>query len=115
QLLAGPRMGGGVDPGGVERLPRLSQLTPPFLIVLVAKPDVEIRVNPGARKDAAQCLGGLGTGFGHRDRGQFWMGGQALIKRAQKRTAPAFEVLPSVLAVEDHENRGFCPPAVACP
>src|SRR5215471_18425377 len=55
---------------GVQYGSGVSQLAPPFLVVDMADPDVEVRVDPGTGKDAGQLTDRRGAALGHRDRPQ---------------------------------------------
>src|SRR4029450_10937977 len=82
----------------LERLPCLSQLAPRALIVSVADPDVEVRVDPRARKNARQFPARLGARFGHRHGPELGVLGQQPVERAEKSPATALAVLPGGLA-----------------
>src|SRR5262249_8889032 len=78
-------------------------------VVGMADPDVEIRVNPGAGKDAGQLTNRRRATLGHRDRPQLRVNLEPAIEGAQEGTAAIGEMLPGVLAVEDDRDEGFSP------
>ena len=111
-FVAGARDGAGVGlPGRLERLARIGQLAPGALIVAMADPDVEVRVDPRSREDAGQFGFRAPARLAHRDRPELWMGGEPPVKRAQKRPSAPLEVLPGIFAVEDDEDDRLSPPA----
>ena len=99
-----------IDAGGrVDRLTGVGQLTPCSLIVGMADPDVEVRIDPGARKHAGELVRGLPTGVGHRDSPQVGIRREAAVQRAQEGPTAALEVFPGVFAVQDDWDEGIRP------
>src|SRR5207248_9006348 len=86
---------------------RIGKLAPRALVVAMADPDVEVRVNPGTGKDAGQLLLRRRARLGHRDRPQLGMRGETAVQRAEEWPPAALEVLPRVFAVEDDRDDGF--------
>ena len=111
-FLAGACDGAGIGgPGRLERLARIGQLAPGALIVAMADPDVEVRVDPRTREDAGQVGFRAPARLAHRDGPKLRMGGEPPVQGAQKRSSAPLEMLPGIFAVEDDENDRLSPPA----
>ena len=77
----------------------------------MADPDVEVRVDPGAREDAGQLGLRAPARLAHRDGPELRMRGEPPVERPQERPSAPFEMLPGVLAVEDDEDDRLSPSA----
>src|ERR1051326_9104415 len=77
----------------------------------MADPDVEVRVDPGARKDRLQRRRAAwpAARVGHRHRRELGMMFEPPVQCAKKRTAAPLAMLPGILAVEDDGNDGLSP------
>src|SRR5207245_3583860 len=95
---------GWIDTGGpgcaVERRVGIRQLTPGLLVVRVADPDVEVRVDPRPGEDPRQLLSRPRARLRHRNGPQLRMTGQAPVERPETRPSTALEMLPGVLPAQ---------------
>ena len=113
QLLVRLGQRGFIDasrPGrAVERRVSIGQLSPRLLVVRVADPDVEVRVDPGPGEDPRQFLFRSLARLRHRHGSHLRMTGQATIERPEERPSAALEVFPGVLAVQDDRDERVSP------
>ncbi len=119
QLFIGQLAGVFGNAGGfIVGAARGQQKFPGLVIFLGPDPDVEIRVDPGARKNSLQRLGfKFCQRLGNGERFHIGVGGNAPIEFPQKRAAVFRIPLPGVFAIENdgHQRRaisGVLPNAV---
>src|SRR5207302_4033703 len=84
-------------------------LIPGALVVAMADPDVEVRVDPGTREDAFEYRSVRRARLGHRHRRELSMALEPAVQGAQEGPAAAVEMLPGVFSVQNDGDEGLFP------